>query len=154
MVCTLFWKEEYPLIKWIVKNTTAWTSEMHYKKVIYCSMHTRCVAICTAQTRPFRVQRALSMRGTHTASDSTRRSLNTTHWFRTCTVVFFKCLGSRHIHEEFRLKGGITWIDNILCRTDLKGFYHRRLFAVCLQRDPESYEWGLSVRSVDLKWNP
>ena len=31
------------------------------------------------------------------------------------------------------------------------GLYQRRVFAVCLQIDPESYEWGLSVRSVDLK---
>ena len=36
----------------------------------------------------------------------------------------------------------------------LKGLYHRRVFAVCLQSDPESYEWGLSVRSVDLIPNP
>ena len=37
----------------------------------------------------------------------------------------------------------------------LKGLYHRRVFIkVCLQIDPESYEWGLSARSVDLKWNP
>ena len=33
----------------------------------------------------------------------------------------------------------------------LKGLYHRRVFAVCLQSDLESYEWGLSARSVDLK---
>ena len=26
----------------------------------------------------------------------------------------------------------------------------KREFAVCLQIDPESHEWGLSVRSVDL----
>ena len=33
-----------------------------------------------------------------------------------------------------------------------KELYHRRVFIqVCLQIDPE---WGLSVRSVDLKWNP
>ena len=34
----------------------------------------------------------------------------------------------------------------------LKGLYHRRLFAVwnCLKGDPVSYEWGLSMRSVDL----
>ena len=32
---------------------------------------------------------------------------------------------------------------------DLKGLYHRRVFIqVCLQIDPESYEWGLSARSV------
>ena len=39
------------------------------------------------------------------------------------------------------------------CRHDLclKGLYHRRVFAVCLHSDPESYEWGLSARSVDLK---
>ena len=34
----------------------------------------------------------------------------------------------------------------------LKGLYHRRVFLqVCLQIDPESYAWGLSERSVDLK---
>ena len=34
----------------------------------------------------------------------------------------------------------------------LKGLYHRRDFIqVCLLIDPESYEWGLSARSVDLK---
>ena len=35
-----------------------------------------------------------------------------------------------------------------------KGLYHRRVFAVCLQIDSESYEWGLSARAVDLKRNP
>ena len=25
--------------------------------------------------------------------------------------------------------------------------------SICLQIDPESYEWGLSARSVDLKGN-
>ena len=30
----------------------------------------------------------------------------------------------------------------------LKGLYHRRVFAVCLQIDLESFEWGLSARSV------
>ena len=34
---------------------------------------------------------------------------------------------------------------------ELKGLYHRRVFAVCLQSEPQSYEWGLSVRSVYLK---
>ena len=39
--------------------------------------------------------------------------------------------------------------------TKLKGLYHRRVFIQGrLQIDPESYEWGLSARSVDLKWNP
>ena len=34
----------------------------------------------------------------------------------------------------------------------LKGLYHRRIFIqVCLQIDPESYEWCLSARSDDLK---
>ena len=36
----------------------------------------------------------------------------------------------------------------------LNELYHRRVFTrVCLQIDPESYEWGLSARSVivDLK---
>ena len=33
----------------------------------------------------------------------------------------------------------------------LKGFYHRIVFAVCLQSDPESYEWDLSAKLVDLK---
>ena len=28
------------------------------------------------------------------------------------------------------------------------------LYPGCLQINPESYEWGLSVRSVDLKRNP
>ena len=33
-----------------------------------------------------------------------------------------------------------------------KELYHRRVFIqVCLQIDPESYEWGLSARSVVLK---
>ena len=37
----------------------------------------------------------------------------------------------------------------------LKGLHHRRVFFhVCLQIDTESCEWGLSLRSVDLKWNP
>ena len=33
----------------------------------------------------------------------------------------------------------------------LKELYHRRVFIkVCLQIDPEFYEWGLSARSVHL----
>ena len=37
----------------------------------------------------------------------------------------------------------------------LKELYHRRVFIqVCLQIDPESFEWGLLPRSVALKWNP
>ena len=33
-----------------------------------------------------------------------------------------------------------------------KGLYHTRVFIqVCLQYDPEFYEWGLSARSVHLK---
>ena len=43
----------------------------------------------------------------------------------------------------------ITTITQIL-----KELCHRRVFAVCLQSDPESYELGLSARSFDLKWNP
>ena len=47
------------------------------------------------------------------------------------------------------------YIYTIQCNCfPLKGLYHRRVFVVCLQIDPESYEWGLSARSVDLKWNP
>ena len=37
---------------------------------------------------------------------------------------------------------------------ELKGLYHRRVFAVCLQSDPESCEWGLPERLVNVKWNP
>ena len=36
----------------------------------------------------------------------------------------------------------------------LKGLYHTRVFAICLQSDPESYECCLSVRAVYLKLNP
>ena len=37
----------------------------------------------------------------------------------------------------------------------LRELYHRRVcIQVCSQIDPESYEWGLSARSVDFKWNP
>ena len=37
----------------------------------------------------------------------------------------------------------------------LKGLYDRRvLIQVCLQIDPEFYEYGLSARSVDLELNP
>ena len=48
---------------------------------------------------------------------------------------------------------GLTKV--FLCYGYLSYLYHRRVFIqVCLQIDPESYEWGLSARSVDLKWNP
>ena len=49
-----------------------------------------------------------------------------------------------------------NFINNWLLQKNhiLKGLYHRRVYAACLQIDPESYEWGLSVRSVDLKRNP
>ena len=41
------------------------------------------------------------------------------------------------------------------CYFVLKGLYHWRVvIQVCLQIDPDSYEWSLSARSVDLKWNP
>ena len=33
-------------------------------------------------------------------------------------------------------------------------WYGMKNFAIGLQIDPESYEWGSSARSVDLKWNP
>ena len=46
------------------------------------------------------------------------------------------------------------YANNFNCWS-LKRLYHRRVFIqVCLQIDPESYEWGLLARSVDLKWNP
>ena len=34
-------------------------------------------------------------------------------------VVFFKRLGSRHIHKEIRLQEGMNGIHCILCKTDL-----------------------------------
>ena len=43
-------------------------------------------------------------------------------------------------------------LRNAINHHDLKGLYHRRVvIQVCLQIDPESYEFGLSARSVDLK---
>ena len=38
--------------------------------------------------------------------------------------------------------------QGLLSLNIFKGLYHKK---VCLQIDPESYEWGLSGRSVDLK---
>ena len=35
------------------------------------------------------------------------------------SIVFFKCLGSRHIYKEIKLQVGVKGIDNTLCKTDL-----------------------------------
>ena len=72
---------------------------------------------------------------------------------------------AHHLHSDSKGEGWSNsqiWnLSNICCATDmfsqnrviggLKGLYHRRVFAVCLQSDPESYERGLSARPVDLK---
>ena len=45
-----------------------------------------------------------------------------------------------------------TCISTMYNYVSLKGLYHSKVFIqVCLQIEPESYEWGLSARSVDLK---
>ena len=33
--------------------------------------------------------------------------------------MFFKCLGSQHIHKDIKLQEGMNRIDYILCKTDL-----------------------------------
>ena len=38
--------------------------------------------------------------------------------------------------------------------TFIRALSQKSLYQVCVQIDPESYEWGLSVRSVELKGNP
>ena len=35
-------------------------------------------------------------------------------------MVFFKRVGSRHIHKEIKLQEGMNRIDNILCKLDQK----------------------------------
>ena len=40
-------------------------------------------------------------------------------------IVFFKRLGSRHIHKEMKIQNGTKGVVNILCKTDLYSYIQR-----------------------------
>ena len=54
------------------------------------------------------------------SSDPTRLSRCATRWFRTCAIVHFKRLGSRHIHKEIELPYCVFGFNEIICKTCLK----------------------------------
>ena len=43
---------------------------------------------------------------------------NQNHSYQPYYIVFFKRLGSRHIHKEIKLPKGTKGVDKILCKTD------------------------------------
>ena len=53
--------------------------------------------------------------------------------------------------KQWKLPISLITILKLYIMDPLKGLYHRKVFAVCLQSDPESYEWGFSAKSVYLK---